>query len=99
MCYEHPSHWSSWLPTPELWYNTNFHISLQITPFEALYRYKPSHTPLGPLHESIIPAATDMVHARFQVISLIKENLAKAQNLTKKFADKNRTERVFQEGD
>ena len=28
MCSEHPSHWSNWLPTAELWYNTNFHTSL-----------------------------------------------------------------------
>ena len=40
-----------------------------------------------------------MVQERFQVISLIKENLAKAQNRMKHFADKHMTERVFQESD
>lgn len=48
MCSEHPSHWSNWLLTAEFWYTTNFHTSLQITPFEALYGYKPNHIPLGP---------------------------------------------------
>ena len=99
MCSNHPSHWSSWLPTAELWYNSNFHTSLQLTPFEALYGYKPTHIPLGPFHDSIIPAASSMVQSRLQVISLIKENLAKAQNHLKVFADKHRSERVFQEGD
>ena len=99
MCHEHPSHWSSWLPTTELWHNSNFHTSLQITPFEALHGYKPSHIPLGPLHDSIIPAAFDMVQSRLQIISLIKENLVKAENHMKQIADKYRTERVFQEGD
>ncbi|XP_071939007.1 uncharacterized protein [Coffea arabica] len=40
-----------------------------------------------------------MVQSRLQVIALIKENLAKAQNRMKVFADKHRSERVFQEGD
>ena len=61
MCSEHPSHWSDWLPSAELWYNTNFHTSLQLTPFKALYGYKPVHLPLGPFHDNVIPAATDMV--------------------------------------
>ena len=78
MCNEHPSHWSSWLPIAEFWYNTNFHTSLQVTPFEVLYGYKPSHILLRPFHDSDIPATTNMVQDRLQVISLIKENLAKA---------------------
>ena len=40
-----------------------------------------------------------MVQERFQVISLIKENLAKAQNRMKHFTDIHMTERVFQESD
>ena len=40
-----------------------------------------------------------MVQSRLQVIALIKENLTKAQNRMKVFADKHRSERVFQEGD
>ena len=40
-----------------------------------------------------------MVQSRLQIISLIKENLAKAQSRMKLFADKHRSERSFQEGD
>ena len=40
-----------------------------------------------------------MVQSRLQVIALIKENLAKAQNRMKVFADKHRSEREFQERD
>ena len=64
MCIEHPTQWSVWLSTAEFWYNTNFHTSLQLSPFEALYGYKPTHIPLGPFHDSVIPAATDMVQER-----------------------------------
>ncbi|XP_071900942.1 uncharacterized protein [Coffea arabica] len=30
-------HWKRCLPAAEWWYNTNFHSSLQMTPFQALY--------------------------------------------------------------
>nr|XP_027071740.1 uncharacterized protein LOC113696535 [Coffea arabica] len=80
----------------ELWYNTNFHTSLQITPFEALYGYKPNHIPLGPFHDSIIPAAANLVQDRLKVISLIKKNLAKAQSRMKHFTDRHRSERALQ---
>ena len=98
MCSDHSTHRSSWLPTAELWYNTNFHTNLQVTPFEALYGYKPNHIP-GPFHDSVIPAPASMLQDRLQVLSLIKENLAKGQNHMKFFADKHRTERTLQVGD
>ncbi|XP_071912354.1 uncharacterized protein [Coffea arabica] len=72
---------------------------LQVTPFEALYGYKSNHIPVGPFHDSVIPAVANMVQDRLQVISLIKENLAKAQNRMNYFADKHRTERTLQVGD
>ena len=37
-----PQSWVDWLPLTEFWYNTNFHTSLKLTPFEALYVYPPS---------------------------------------------------------
>ena len=40
-----------------------------------------------------------MVQSRLHVISLIKENLAKAQNRMKLFADKHKSERIFEEED
>lgn len=45
----------------EYWYNTNFHTSIAMTPFEALYGNKPVPVPLGPYLDSIVPAAVDMV--------------------------------------
>jgi hypothetical protein len=41
MAFLEPKKWSSWLPLAEWWYNTNFHTSLETTPFEALYSYPP----------------------------------------------------------
>ena len=99
MCSEYPSHWSDWLSSTELWYNKNFHTSLQLTPFETLYGYRPVHLPLGPFRDSVIPTAADMVQERLQVLANIKDNLAKAQSRMKHFANQNRTKRTFLVGD
>ena len=47
----------------------------------------------------MIPATADMVQERLQITSLIKENLAKAQNRMKHYADKHRSERTLQVGE
>jgi hypothetical protein len=43
-CFTHdqPKQWSSWLPWAEYWYNTTWHASINMTPFEAVYETLPS---------------------------------------------------------
>jgi transposase InsO family protein len=36
-----PSLWVEWLPLAEYWFNTNYHTSTKLSPFEALYGYLP----------------------------------------------------------
>ena len=36
-----PQSWVEWLPLAEFWFNTNFHVSLKMTPLEALYGFAP----------------------------------------------------------
>ena len=38
-----PHIWAEWLSLAEFWFNSNFHTSLKLTPFEALYGF-PSPT-------------------------------------------------------
>ena len=45
---EFPSQWSKWLSLAEWWYNSTYHSSLNMSPFEALFGYKPTPLPLGP---------------------------------------------------
>ena len=41
MAFAHPKKWHKWLSMAEWWYNTTFHTSLKMTPFQALYARPP----------------------------------------------------------
>ncbi|XP_026459398.1 uncharacterized protein LOC113360062 [Papaver somniferum] len=43
MTSSNPKQWSQWLSLAEWWFNTNYHTSLKMSPFQALYGYEPSH--------------------------------------------------------
>ncbi|XP_071923075.1 uncharacterized protein [Coffea arabica] len=81
------------------WLGSAYHSSLSMTPFEALYGYKALPLPIGPYYDSIIPAATQALQERMRILACIKEHLLKAQQRTKYFVDRHRTERSFEVGD
>jgi hypothetical protein len=41
MTFQEPKKWMKWLPVAEWWYNCAYHTSIKMSPFEALYEYKP----------------------------------------------------------
>ena len=90
-----PAIWVEWLPFVELQYNTNFHNSLKLTPFEALYGYPP------PRFIDYIPRTTKVegvdahLKSRQQLTSLLRQNLVVAQERMKMYSDRHRTERSF----
>uniref|UniRef100_A0A2N9IF31 Integrase catalytic domain-containing protein n=1 Tax=Fagus sylvatica TaxID=28930 RepID=A0A2N9IF31_FAGSY len=94
-----PSLWVHWLPMAEFWFNTNYHTSTKMTPFEALYGYEP------PTVMDYIPGTTkvaavdDYLHQQQGIIGLLKENLLSAKSRMKSQADKHRLERSFQVGE
>uniref|UniRef100_A0A2N9GGR4 Chromo domain-containing protein n=1 Tax=Fagus sylvatica TaxID=28930 RepID=A0A2N9GGR4_FAGSY len=94
-----PSMWVHWLPLAEFWFNTNYHTSTKMTPFEALYGYEP------PTILDYIPGTTkvaavdDYLHQQQRILGLLKENLLSAQSRMKTQADKHRLERSFQIGE
>jgi hypothetical protein len=99
MTFDNPKKWMSWLSSAEWWYNTSYHSSLKLTPFQALYGFAPPQ-----VHEVVLPddsdiEATDIIQQRQLANQLLKDNLVKAQDRMKKYADKNRKERSFSEGD
>ena len=96
---EKPKDWVKWLPLAEYWYNTNFHSSINTTPYEIVFGQSP------PLHipymakDSNAEAVDRTLQAREQTIQLLKFNLKKAQDRMKAQADKKRSEREFNVGD
>ena len=93
-----PGKWRKWLPAAEWWYNTNHHNSLQMSPFQALYGYKPIQMNLRP-DSTLVAAVEDWAQERVGWNSLLKENLLKAQNRMKQMADKGRSDREFEVGE
>ncbi|KAH0684165.1 hypothetical protein KY285_021652 [Solanum tuberosum] len=87
-----PTHRREWLPSAEWQYKTNFHTGLQSTPFEALYGYSPPQLSVGPLLETIVPTAEDVMQ-RQQMLLLLKDDLHKAQEKIKLYADKRRSDK------
>ena len=94
-----PRKWNSYLPLAEFWYNTTFHISTGITPFQALYGRSPPHVPMYPIGSSPVHEADQALKTHDEFLIQLKTNLAVAANRMKQMTDKNRREVEFQEGD
>ncbi|KAK8999763.1 hypothetical protein V6N11_065260 [Hibiscus sabdariffa] len=97
ICFLHPVHWAKWLSQAEFWYNTSYHSAISMTPFEALYGYK---APTMNWNESsLVQSVQEIIQQRQQMNKTIQQQLEKAQERMKHFADRHRTEREFQVGD
>jgi hypothetical protein len=94
-----PKQWVKWLPLVELWYNSSYHTALKCSPFKALYGVDPF---LGVCPEVIPPDNQDVaatLEERKNFSEMLKQNLARAQNMMKLEADSKRTSRQFQMGE
>lgn len=70
-----------------------------MTPFEALYGYKPTQMGIGPFIQGGSDEAKDMLVERQKIIQILKENLQMAMHRMKRYADLHRSERQFEVGD
>lgn len=91
--------WHQWLSSAEHWYNTNYHITIKLTLFQALYGYEPSQLSIGPYLLNNHPEVEQIIEARNRVTQLLRENLVEAQNRMKIYADSHISEREFNVGD
>ncbi|CAL1414734.1 unnamed protein product [Linum trigynum] len=95
MTFHRPQDWVDWLALAEWCYNTHFHISLQMSPFEALYGFPPSFFGLGAVLPTTAGAVEDRVSKQHRVTQLLTHNITQAQNRQKQYADRRRSERVL----
>lgn len=99
MCSDQPHLWSKWLPLAEFWYNTNFHSSIQMTPFEAVYgQVPPQHLPYLP-GESKVAVVARSLEEREKMMLILKFHLMRAQHRMQQVANEHRTDRTFNIGD
>ncbi|XP_047331390.1 uncharacterized protein LOC124934951 [Impatiens glandulifera] len=94
-----PKFWSRWLALAEWWYNTSFHSSLKVTPYQALYGVAPIPLPMGNMVKTSVGAVEDFLKERVQMSQVMKDNLVVEQNRMKQYADRKRQDRTFAVGD
>lgn len=72
MSSQEPKVWCKWLPTAKWWYNTTYHSSIHMTPFEAVYGQPP------PIHLSYLPGESSVATVdrsllrREQILKMLK---------------------------
>uniref|UniRef100_A0A2N9I5B5 Chromo domain-containing protein n=1 Tax=Fagus sylvatica TaxID=28930 RepID=A0A2N9I5B5_FAGSY len=70
-----PSLWVEWLPLAEYWFNSNYHTSTKLSPFEALYGYLPPRLIEFVPGLTRVAAVEDLLEHRQQVVGLLEHNL------------------------
>jgi hypothetical protein len=70
-----------------------------MTPFMALYGYHSPSITSSLKEKSKVQVVEDHIEHQQQVLQILKDNLAMAQNRMKQQADQHRSERIFEVGD
>ncbi|CAL1391412.1 unnamed protein product [Linum trigynum] len=100
-CFTHqqPKRWLLSLPWAEYWYNTSFHSSAGMTPFQALYGRQPPAIPSYRPGATAVHEADQTLLDRNALLNELKTNLSVAQHRMKQNADLRRREVQFAIGD
>lgn len=99
MAADRPSSWVKWLSLVEYWYNTTHHTAIGITPFHALYGFPPPLNISYVLGDSKVVAVDELLQAREETSRMVRHHLLRAINRMKQYADRRRSDWVFQVGD
>jgi hypothetical protein len=90
---ERQNQWAQWLPLTEWWYNTSYHTTTRMTPFEVVYgqnppsvlSYMPSVSKVQVVDQSLIVHET--------ILHTLKENLVMAYNHMKQQSNQGHSKR------
>ncbi|KAH9648976.1 hypothetical protein KPL70_025802 [Citrus sinensis] len=94
-----PRKWNMYLSWAEFWYNTTFHVSTRMTPFQALYGRPPPSAPMYSIGSSPVHEVNHALQTRDELLRQLKSNLVAAANQMKQTAYKKRRDVEFKEGD
>lgn len=94
-----PSSWTELLHWAEYWYNTTFHGTIQMTPFQAVYGTPPLSVNRYIPGSTTVNAVDLALQSRDELLDVLKTHMTVAQNRMKQHADQKRTEREFKVGD
>ncbi|KAJ9564989.1 hypothetical protein OSB04_000955 [Centaurea solstitialis] len=96
---EQPKGWSQWVAWAELWYNTTFHSSTGLTPFQVVYGRKPPMLVRYTQGETRVEQVEADLVDRDEALVQLKHHLLRAQQQMKKYADQKRKDQEFQVGE
>lgn len=93
--------WAGLLPFAEFAYNNSEHAATRCSPFFAIYQTHPRADFLdySKARDCNVPGAVDKAKKFEDVMNYIKENLARAKEDAKKYADRGRRDHTFKVGD
>ena len=90
---------SEYLPLVEFAYNSSWHASTNMTPFEAMYGYKCLIHAHFSNPSSKVEMSQEMLTKMDEQLSKIKKHVKPAQNREKHYYDKTKRHVQFEEGD
>ncbi|XP_020092846.1 uncharacterized protein LOC109713256 [Ananas comosus] len=99
LCFQHPKKWHSWLALAEWWYNTSFHSSIGMTPYEALYGYPPPNYLVTSITSSTSPEFREWAKEREGLTHELRDRLQVARSRMKQQVDRHRKEKEYAIGD
>lgn len=94
-----PKEWAKWLSWAEYCYNTSPHLSINMSPYQALYgRHPPSSVRVG-TNTTLVDNLDTLLRDRDAILDDLRFHLHKAQHRMKTWADTKRCHESFAEGD
>jgi hypothetical protein len=91
--------WAQWLPLVEWWYNTSYHTTTSMTPFEVVYGQNTPSVLSYMSGVSKVQVVDQTLTVHKDILRTLKKNLVMAQNQMKKDADQGHSKWKFVQGD
>lgn len=96
---DNPRQWSRFLPWAEWHYNTAWHSTINLTPFEAVFGRSPPLLTDYLAGGSTVASVDELLTERATILHELKENLHKAQLRMRNHANLGRTDAQFWKDD